>query len=276
MRKRFLDVAFLSLLWITHITVYAANEQAEVHDAPTYKELEQRARERNGGKEPSKLDIFHELQRKAAEKVGLIKSYDKPRIVEKGAKPEIIIKGDQIIINGEKIAIGEPVSRWRAILGPESRKEEGLSSTYFWEQLGLKLWVRGKSNRVTTLDVFLNLEPKEPWEPLLPDGSTMPEPPDFRPKKAFSGYLELDGYGIDAKTKFWEIRESSSSKRNLRCGTWPDDCSHPHGGFNKNADLYFRLNGPTENNSVYEFSISGDSEEFTTQKAKVNKSPSTR
>jgi len=222
-------------------------------------EIYRRARERNGGKEPTKLELLNELMGKAQEQVGAVKDYGKPRVVARGAKPEVIIRRDQIFIDGKPAAIGASMSSWRTMLrgNPRCSSEKKSGVLCAWDDLGIEVGSSFRTPKISNyLIISLNLEPKEPWIPLRPDGSIKTEPLDYRPKNPFPGYLELDGYGIDAQTKFWEIRTSADSKRNLRCN--PRDCSHPHGGFSDNANLYLRLNSATEYGNVYEFTISGD------------------
>jgi hypothetical protein len=235
----------------------AETSEAAASGAALRHEIDRRARAHNGGKEPTKLELFNELLGKAQEQAGAGKNYGKPRVVARGARPEIVVKGSQVIVNGNALAVGvSDLNEWRGSLGPESRHETGTYVLYLWDRLGITLVTNADGNKITQFDVALNLEPKEPWIPTRPDGSSKSEPPDYRPKSPFPGYLELDGHGIDAKTKFWEIRASADPKRNLRCN--PRDCSHPHGRFSDSANLYLRLNSATEYGNLYEFTISGN------------------
>jgi len=226
------------------------------------KELDEKARQRNGGKEPTKLDLWNELVRKAEEVSGSVKSFGEPRVVPKGAKPEIIIKGTQIAYDGTELKIGDSFARWRAVLPPNSRCSDETREPVFcaWHSLALTVGTDlSNRTRVTYFNLYLNIEPKDPAEALFtsnPDGSPAKPLPDWSHKQPFPGYLELDGFGIDSKTEFWEIRAQADRKRNLRCGL--RDCSHPHGGFSNSANLYLRLNRNDEHGNVYEFSIAGD------------------
>lgn len=222
-------------------------------------EIYRRARESNGGKEPSKLELLNELMGKAQDEVGAIKQYGKPRVVAHGAKPEIIISGPQISIDGKVVAIGASMSSWRAVLPGEPRCTSANNTDVLctWDDLGIEVGSAFRTPKVSKyLIISLNKEDLPPWNPQMPDGSIKSAPPDLRPKNTFSGYLQLDGYGIDAQTKFWEIRASADPKRNLRCNS--RDCSHPHGGFSNKANLYLRLNSTTEYGNVYELTISAD------------------
>jgi hypothetical protein len=203
--------------------------------------------------------LLNELAAKGAEEVGAIKDYDKRRQAPRGGKPAITVKEGTIQIDGKTVVFGANLSSWIGAL-PEGRRclsKKNDLTLCIWDDIGIAV---GTSIRhpalVKFIVIYLNVEDIPQWDSRLPDGSTMPTPPDYRPKSVFRGYLELDGFGIDAKTKFWEIRSATSPNRNLRCGT--RDCSHPQGKFSDRANLYLRLNGSTESGELYEFSISAD------------------
>jgi len=220
-------------------------------------EIYRRARDRNGGKEPTKLQLFNELARKAYEESGAEKGYGKPRIVAPGGRPEIAVQDAKVVVDGTSLIIGKStITDWRLALGPESRKKVGTYVIYIWDQLGVSLSTDRNHRIVSQLLVVLNREPKAPWNPKMPDSSVVAEPNDLSPKNSFPGYLQLDGFGIDANTEFWEIRASVDPERNLRCGL--RDCSHPHGAFSEGANIYLRLDSTSENGRLYEFIIAGD------------------
>ena len=222
-------------------------------------EIFERAKKPKGGKESTKLDLLNELMQKGAEEAGVIKDYGKPRIVPKGGKPEIIIKGDQIFINGKSVAISQPINEWKKVLPKTAVCRERVRVTCKWESLGIEVSTQSISNTaIYDFTIYFNLEPPDPYAGLVthrPDGTPVAPKKDYRPKHPFPGYFELDGYGIDAKTEFWEIRASVDPERELRCGV--RDCSHPHGGFSDKASLYLRLNRANEYGNLYEFTISG-------------------
>jgi hypothetical protein len=263
----------LALLFSTLISVSHAKEPSNngvstsvqpktENDKQTIREeIYERAKKRNGGKEPTKLDLFNELMQKAAEETGAIEDYGKPRIVARGAKPEIIIKGDQITINGQPVGIGKSIEIWkRAMPGKPRCEKEYMDVICEWDGLGIKVYARsGGELAVLEFKTFLNLQRREAWDipaTSAPDGTKILPPNKYQPSQSFPGYLELDGFGIDAKTKFWEIRANADPKRNLRCD--PRDCSHPHGGFSNKANLYLRLNKADEYGNLYEFTIAAD------------------
>lgn len=78
-------------------------------------------------------------------------------------------------------------------------------------------------------------------------------------RRAFSGYLELDGFGIDSKAKFWEVQSETRDRRKLTCGL--RECSHPGGAFGKNANIFLILNGNSDQATLRQFSISADNVE---------------
>jgi hypothetical protein len=77
-----------------------------------------------------------------------------------------------------------------------------------------------------------------------PDGRPAEPQKDDVPHRTFSGYLEMNGVGIDAKTEFWEIPAGSSDNRSLHCGVL--DCSHPSGPFGEHANMSLKLDGRNE------------------------------
>jgi hypothetical protein len=90
-----------------------------------------------------------------------------------------------------------------------------------------------------------------------PDGTPIKPTYDTRPQKPFPGYLELDNFGIDAETKFWEIRQQASADRNFSCAL---DCSHPYAYFSDSGNLFMRLNSGSEYGELYELGIGGQAE----------------
>lgn len=220
-------------------------------------ELLEKARKRKGGKEPTQLDLFNELMRKGAEKAGAIPDYGKPRIVPKGAKPEIVIKGDKITYNGKQLVLGASLREWERILGkPNRRDEDKPPALLVWDNLGFHVMADTK-NKVDQIKIYINKRPIDPYKGLVthnPDGTPITPDVDYAPKQAFSGYLELDGFGIDAKTEFWELLSTANPERRLTCGT--RDCTHPSGSLGGNSGvLYLTTNRNDEHGTIYEFSI---------------------
>jgi len=210
------------------------------------------ARKRNGGKDPSALDGFNEISRRAHEYI-IGKDARPYRRVAKGAKPEIIIRDELIFINGKNIALGHSLKRWLSAIpeAPRCTSQKNELTLCIWDNLGIKIGTSTKHPNIAKfVDITLNVEPADPYFPDRPNV--------FAPKKAFPGYLELDGYGIDAQTKFYEIRANANQDRNIRCGS--RDCSHPHGGFSKTASMYMRLNSTSDNGNLYTLQL-GETED---------------
>jgi len=220
---------------------------------------------------PLMQDVWKEVLRKGTEAASTVKNVGKPRVVPKGAKPEIVLKKDQIWIDGKLVAIGQPFQAWENALADKLKcsvpKPKNDIRYCVSDRLGIALGSSMRNTKVVKFfKIYVNLEQLHPYGVAThrPDGTPRPPPVDTRPKHSFPGYLELDGYGIDAKSQFWEIRAGSDPWRELRCGL--RDCAHPHGAFSETATLYLRLNSSTEHGNVYEFTISGR-EEYPPQKA---------
>lgn len=222
----------------------------------TREELLERARKRHG-REPTMLDLFDEAVHEAKHAVGGIKEPGQPRIVKKGMTPELIISGEQITYNGKPLVMGANLRDWEDILGHPSRRDDiKPPALLVWDELGFDV-MGDKKNKVTQIKIYVNKRPKDPYGEMTvrPDGTPVEPSIDFSPKKAFSGYLEMDGFGIDAETKFWEVVKTANSNRNIHCPL--RDCSHPGGSMGENSgSIYFILNRGDENGNIYEMSIS--------------------
>lgn len=158
------------------------------------------------------------------------------RTVQRGAKPEIVLSGDRVMFNGRQLRLGEAIETWDDVLPGQRRCETGPNpASCVWDEIGLQAVLDFRNpGRVKAFYVFLRL----------------PETMDtaFEPQKPFPGYLELDGFGIDARTAFWEVRKSADPKRNIRCGL--RDCAMPKGAFGKGVGIYFDLSTPDEMGTV--------------------------
>jgi hypothetical protein len=222
-------------------------------------EIYEKATGLKGGADPTTLGLFNDLMNKAGKRVGAVKDYGKPRVVARGAKPEIIISGESIVVDGRRLRIGDSLETWKKALPGKPSCWGSDSVNCSWDQLGIQVGTyRNAPARVTGISILLSKKPADPYVALprySPNGKLVPSPIDRGPKHPFPGYFELDGHGIDAKSEFWEVRANADPKRKLRCGTI--DCSHPHGGFSDKASLYLRLNSADEYGNVYEFVVTG-------------------
>lgn len=215
----------------------------------------------NDNKAPLGAHLWNEIQRKAAQAVGAAKDFGQPRVVKRGAKPEIILKDSSLSVDGD-LKFGSPIEVWKKKLGgePRCRGEAPRMSICVWDTLGLEVGTNdGSSPTVEFLVVHLSIPTKDPAEALFKtnaDGTPSAPSIEWRPRNPFAGYLELDGFGIDAETKFWEIRSSVNPARNLRCGVL--DCSFPHGSFGEHGLLALYLAGRDEYSTVMHFRIDSD------------------
>lgn len=184
--------------------------------------------------------IGQRLKQKASKKIKEMMEAGQPRIVPRSAKPEIILKNDQIRIDGKLVVMGEPIERWKAAIPGKYRcKGEHGDIACDWDDLGITLLAeRGMVKHFT---VYFNLTPWMEFARTGPDGAWVPPYPDTRPKHPFRGYFELDGYGIDANTQFWEIRASVDPDRNVRCDFLTNNCGTTTARFGGGAIIYFQL-----------------------------------
>jgi hypothetical protein len=170
------------------------------------------------------VEIWNDAIEKAAKAGGFIKDYGESRVVHRGAKPEVILRGDQLTFNGQQLKIGQSIDAWIKVLPRERRCESGeRSGSCVWDDLGLQAVLDFRNpGKVRAFYVFLRLP-----EMILDT--------TFQPSKPFPGYLELDGFGIDAQTAFWEVRKASDAacetapgRRGLLAKGWDFISTSPH------------------------------------------------
>ena len=189
------------------------------------------------------------LKRDAIKRLGFDEKHGETRHVKKGANPEIVIKKSTIYFNGKAMNLGEPLAHWKKILGGKPFCSANKMTLCTWKEFGLQAGsAAGTPNIVSFMNLYLNV-PEYAFE----NNSTLQEADDWRVKQPFTGYLELDGYGIDKATKFWELRVNADKERNLRCGL--RECGFPHGGFGEDASLQLELSGASENNVINQLSV---------------------
>lgn len=203
------------------------------------------------------LDRWNEAKHQAALATGAITAPSTPRHVKRYAKPEIIIKGENIFFEGKLLEFGRPLTSWKNILKRKPHCDETGTEWCVWQDLGLKASTRWNSKfGVSTIIIMMNISENFPDETKTPypDGT-----PDNRPKadwlirRAFTGYLEIDGFGIDKETKFWELQASIDIRRNLSCGL--RSCEFPSGMFGPNSIIDLHLNGGSESATIEEIKI---------------------
>ena len=242
MNKIFLSGSILALSLIATISKSAASSA----QLPSAKE-----------KEPTMLDRWNEIKRQAALATGGIKSPPPTRRVKRFGKPEIIIKESSIYFDGKPLEVGRPLTTWKNILKRKPHCDETGTEWCVWEDLGLTVSTSWENKlSVSTMTISLSIpedllrETKTPY----PDGS-----PDNTPKAdwlahhPFVGYLEIDGFGIDKETKFWELQANIDARRNLSCGL--RSCEFPRGILGPNRMIDLHLNGGSESATIEEIKI---------------------
>jgi len=208
-------------------------------------------------KEPTMLDRWNEVRRQAAIATGAITTYPPPRRVKRYAKPEIIINGSNIFFDGKPLEFGRPLNEWKNILNRIPHCDKTGMEWCVWEDLGLEVSTRTKSNfGVSTVNIKLSISQDlvEETRASPPDGTTdNTSKADWLARHPFTGYLEIDGFGIDKETKFWELQSSIDSRRNLRCGI--RSCEFPSGMFGPSSMIDLHLNGGSESATIEEIKI---------------------
>jgi hypothetical protein len=233
----------------------SAPSVADASNPATTDETPKRATQREGGNEISAPGVWNKVMRKAQEKAGAIKNVGKPRVVAKGAKPELVIGFDgSIMFDMKPLRLGDHIDKWRNIFPKDVVCTESKGGTFDaticdWDSLGISVMGSiDRPNIVSQIEIHLNFSALEPW--VIPNKTDRKS----RPEKTFGGYLEIDGYGIDSHTKFWELRAGADGRRNLRCGL--TDCTHPHGG-GTNHTISIRVDGKSEYDRLRTITVLG-------------------
>lgn len=163
----------------------------------------------------------------------------------RSASPEIVLRDDELVFDGKALRIGQGLEEWDKVL-PGSRRCEGVKviRACVWDSIGFKVTMQVENpNKIGSVRIFLALPD--------PSGYTV-----ILPTKAFGGHLELDGFGVTAKTRFSEVRKSVRQERNIRCGL--RECVSPHGALGKDTSIYFGLAEHNEHGSITAVELGGD------------------
>jgi hypothetical protein len=132
-----------------------------------------------------------------------------------------------------------------------------VSSIIFcmWDNLGLEVGTDNKiDQRVRFVNLHLSFSGEEKTLTQVKNRNPAEKGLGYSPDKVFPGYVEIDGFGTDANTEFWEIRAGANNASKIHCGL--RDCSHPSGPFGSYVNIYLTLDGPQETNKVLEIGLS--------------------
>lgn len=206
---------------------------------------------------PTMLERWNEVRHQAALATGAIESTHQLRRVKRYAKPEIIIKGSDIFFDGKPLEFGRPLTLWKSILKRNPHCDETGIEWCIWEELGLKVSTRAKSNfGVSTIVIYLSIPENllnETRTPHLEGKSSDAPKADWLVRHPFTGYLEIDGFGIDKETKFWELQSSIDIHRNLSCGL--RSCEFPSGIFGPSSMIDLHLNDKSKSATIERIKI---------------------
>lgn len=183
--------------------------------------------------------------------------YILPRKIRLNTAEKLVLSRNQIYFNGKELRIGEPLSSWKDVIPGKPRCIEESIILCLWDDFGLVVGTADKTGKkVRFMNLYLNfMEDERNLVPVnYPDGRPAKKLPDYLPHRAFSGYLEIEDVGVDAKSEFGNIQRKLANKIAFHCGL--HDCSHPISSFGNQVDIYLRLNGGRSNANVLEVSLS--------------------
>ena len=209
----------------------------------------------------SLMDRLNKVRQKALRELRAREYPDEPRKIKRGAVPELILIKDEIFFNSEKLKLGEPLTKWKKAIGSAPRCFEDGIIFCVWDDYGLEIGTGDKHpGRVKFINIHISFDPdnQQIGRADYPDGRPAEPPEDDTPHRPFTGYLEFNDVGIDAKTEFWEVQAGRTESKSLRCGIL--DCSHPRGAFGEHANIGFVLDGRNEHGRIKRIGISYVSE----------------
>ena len=203
------------------------------------------------------LDRWNEMRQHAAVSTGAINAPSLSRQVKRSAKPEIIIKGSSIFFDGKLLEFGQPLSSWKKILKRKPHCDKTGIEWCVWEDLGLQISTSKEDNSgVGTVTIKLSI-PEHLLNEITttyPDGTPDNTPKaDWLARHPFTGYLQIDGFGVDRETKFLELQSNIDTRRNLTCGL--RSCEFPKGIFGPGSVIALHLNGGSETATIEEIEI---------------------
>lgn len=202
------------------------------------------------------ITILTELKRKAEREIKPAVNASTPGQVKKGASPELILINKGIFFNGKQLQLGNSLESWKKIIPGNPRCFEGKMTLCVWDQLGLEVGTDQKNGKnVRFINISLRFDDTN--KDLVGNGSSITDDSEgkdgFNPHHVFSGYLEINGFGIDAGSRFIDIRNSSAENRKIQCGLL--DCINPNGYFADDANIYFYLEGRYESGRILRIAI---------------------
>ena len=177
--------------------------------------------------------------------------------MKRRANPEIIIKDSRILFEGKFLEFGRPLKSWKNIIKKKPHCDKTGIEWCVWQDLGLEVYASEEDKfgvgtiiiKISIRDHLLN-ETRTPY----PDGTPDDTPKaDWLARHPFTGYLEIDGFGIDKETKFWELQSNIDVRRNLSCGL--RSCEFPKGIFDPKSNIALYLNGGSESATIEEIEI---------------------
>ena len=186
---------------------------------------------------------------------GAIRKRSETRFIAPGARPAILLEGAALTFEGRELALGGPVAGWKKVIGgaPACRRSAGGGDICVWDALGLRVETDPARLAVRAFTLYFAVPAAAG---AASSAALRVDPADVAPARPFGGYFALDGFGIDAKAKFWEMRDNAGGERALRCGIL--DCTRPAGRFGPDA-MFLQLDGRDETGTIKQLTLASAS-----------------
>jgi len=211
-----------------------------------------------------------------------INQYGTPRHVPRGKKPEVIIRNDTITVNGQPVYMFQSIDSWIRAFGSPSDdcKFEKNNSICGWLDYGLILSTDNSEGKTLVVNAIFYLNVPEYSYFFFPEKrDTNPYEKSknntkkslAKPMQVFPGYIEINGYGLNAETKLWEVLKGAKSWEDPVNGNFGGDvgchrdCHTAFGNVGEDTLIYIGVNGNSKTEKITEIEIS------TTHRLKINR-----
>lgn len=183
---------------------------------------------------------------------GIREALTPPREIKRGARPEVIINGNDITFDGKRLRLGADVQEWIDVLGPNFRERLGI---LIWDDTGLLVTLHHqRKQEVRSLGVELNF--KQLYSEYEPEYETYKPGVSNAPAHFFKGYLEINGLAIDAQSTIRETNRRSNGELSIRCSKGINICNDDISVGTGAVVPYFEVDSRKEDSIIYGISVS--------------------
>lgn len=148
------------------------------------------------------LEKWRKVKERAILEAGAAMDFGSPRKIRKGKNPEIVVRRDEIYLNGKRLRFGDSLENWKKVIRGNARCFDGGMILCLWDDLGIEVGTKhGSEKEVISMNLIFNLpeEDKDLGKTEYPDGT---------PAEKFPEYATRDVFPVF----FWSWMDSESTR----------------------------------------------------------------